>query len=250
MNYNFGSLNYRTIQLVEDVERSSTLERRSSISGINYQLVAHAKVPLTKKVILQAMYSFSPKTAFTSRNSGLLYTQLLSSGAVSDSEELDLAANGLDQTMLDFSKTVRYGMGIGKEKKWFLGIQQNFIYSADFTNEFLQLENLTYENGSQISIGGFYIPNYGSLTSYLKRVVYRFGIRSEKTGIVLNGNSIEENGITFGVGLPMAGFSNANIGFEIGKRGKKSATLIQENYWSVRLGLSLNDRWFIKRKFN
>ncbi|WP_313791273.1 hypothetical protein [Lacinutrix neustonica] len=45
-------------------------------------------------------------------------------------------------------------------------------------------------------------------------------------------------------------FSNANIGFEIGQRGTTNANLIQENFIKVQLSLSLNDRWFDKRKYN
>ena len=56
---------------------------------------------------------------------------------------------------------------------------------------------------------------------------------------------------TLGVGLPLGGtFSNVNIGFELGKRGTTNAGLIQENYANFTLALSLNDRWFVKRKFD
>jgi hypothetical protein len=48
----------------------------------------------------------------------------------------------------------------------------------------------------------------------------------------------------------MAGLSNTNITFETGKLGTKNNNLIEENYWAIRLGFSLNDIWFIKRKYN
>ena len=48
----------------------------------------------------------------------------------------------------------------------------------------------------------------------------------------------------------MAGFSNANIGFEVGTRGEKSKSFVQENFFAFRIGFSLNDKWFIKRKYN
>jgi hypothetical protein len=41
-----------------------------------------------------------------------------------------------------------------------------------------------------------------------------------------------------------------NIGFEWGKRGTTAADLIEEKYFRVNIGLSLNDRWFQKRKIN
>jgi hypothetical protein len=40
------------------------------------------------------------------------------------------------------------------------------------------------------------------------------------------------------------------LGFEVGKRGTTNAGLIQENFFSVRLGMSLSDLWFVKNKYN
>jgi hypothetical protein len=36
----------------------------------------------------------------------------------------------------------------------------------------------------------------------------------------------------------------------MGALGTAKAGLIKENYLSLRVGLSLNDRWFLKRKIN
>jgi hypothetical protein len=94
------------------------------------------------------------------------------------------------------------------------------------------------------------LPEYNSFTSYWKRIVYRTGFRSEDTGVLFNNQPLKETGISFGVSLPMAGYSNANIGLEFGKRGSKDNGLIEESYWNLIIGLSLNDIWFIKRKFN
>jgi hypothetical protein len=45
-------------------------------------------------------------------------------------------------------------------------------------------------------------------------------------------------------------FSNLNIGFEFGSRGTTAAQLVKENYFGIKIGLSLNDQWFIKRVIN
>jgi hypothetical protein len=82
-------------------------------------------------------------------------------------------------------------------------------------------------------------------------VVYRAGLHYEKTGLNINNESINEFGISFGLGLPVGSFfSNANLGFEIGKRGTTNSNLIQENFVNFQLSLSLNDRWFRKRKYD
>ncbi len=71
--------------------------------------------------------------------------------------------------------------------------------------------------------------------------------------MVVSNESIDEFGISFGVGLPvgpLGAVSNANIGVELGQRGTTDQNLVQENFINIRLSLSLNARWFSKRKFN
>ena len=68
--------------------------------------------------------------------------------------------------------------------------------------------------------------------------------------LIVNNVSLTETGISFGVGLPLGSLSNANVGFEISRRGEKKSGLIQETLVAMRIGLSLNDIWFIKRKYN
>ena len=114
----------------------------------------------------------------------------------------------------------------------------------------MNLQNVKYQEGSKLSFGGFYIPDYDSFTSYLSRIVYRFGLRFEKTGLIVENQPIDEYGINLGIGFPFLGFQNVNIGYEFGSRGTKSAGLVKENFSSFRLGLTLNDRWFVKNKYN
>jgi hypothetical protein len=76
-------------------------------------------------------------------------------------------------------------------------------------------------------------------------------LRYENTGLVISGQSVKDLGMSFGLGLPLSGnFSNINVGFEFGKRGTASLGLIQENYANLTIGLSFNDRWFVKRLYN
>ena len=93
--------------------------------------------------------------------------------------------------------------------------------------------------------------SYNSFNKYFKRVVYRAGVRFEETGLKINNESINEFGISFGIGLPIGRyFSNANLGVEIGKRGTTNQNLVEENFINFQISLSLTDRWFVKRKYD
>jgi hypothetical protein len=103
----------------------------------------------------------------------------------------------------------------------------------------------------RMAVGGYFIPNYNSYSSYFKRVTYRYGVRYENTGLVLADKSINDAAANIGFGLPVTGtFSSINIGLEVGKRGTKYAGLIEENYVNLSIGLSFSEKWFVKRKYN
>jgi hypothetical protein len=132
-----------------------------------------------------------------------------------------------------------------------VGAQFSTRDAAILANTYNSFNNVSYEKYQKYSLGGYFIPNYNSFTSYAKRLVYRAGLKYEKTGLVVNTESIKDVGLTIGVGFPVTGsFSNVNIGFELGKKGTTTSNLVQENYANFSLSLSLNDRWFEKRKFN
>ena len=96
---------------------------------------------------------------------------------------------------------------------------------------------------------GYFIPEYSSLTSYWKRVKYIFGIKNQEKSIIINNLPINQISLNLGLGLPLSGLSKANFGLEIGKLGDDDNQL-KESYVMLKLGLSLNDIWFIKRKYN
>jgi hypothetical protein len=250
VQYNFGTLFYRTGQFVEGIDNGTFLTNQSSVSGFNYQFSAQANIPIQKKYLLQGMFSFQPEAFLNSQNDRIFYTQSISNETVVDFEEINLAAQGLENTRLQTSETTKIGFGFGETKKWFLGVQRNSTKSANFSNDFFSRTNVDYRDAKQWSVGGFYIPNYASFTSFWSRVVYRFGFRSEQMSLIVNNVPLTETGISFGLGLPLGSLSNANVGFELSRRGEKESGLIRETMVAMRIGLSLNDIWFIKRKYN
>jgi hypothetical protein len=259
INFNFGSISSDASRQEENIDFGTFLTSNSQIRGIDLQLGAHLKLPINKTLALDAFGTYSPEHNLTSENEQTYFTRSISTQNVGTFVEVDLASQDLDKVDLTIGSKYELGVGFGQDKKWLLGAQYTAINSGNFQNDFIQLNSVSYENGSRLSVGGYFIPNYSSITDYWKRIVFRAGFRQETSGIMINNTSLEETGISFGVSLPLggyysaanvAGFSSLNIGFEFGKRGVNTNGLIQENYWSLRVGASLNDLWFIKRKYN
>ena len=259
-SYNFGNLQNSAIEFLYNdegdlLQYQSRESNRSDISGINFNFGLTYNPMLNEKLQLTTAFTFTPQSDLTSTNERTIATIVINS--VTGQEfpvneiEQDLEADGLKKTTLSLPSKTAFGAGIGQPRKWFFGAEYTLLKTSQFSNPIFSIDNAAFEDASEIAIGGFYIPQYTSFNKYWKRIVYRAGMRFENTGLKINDESINEFGISFGVGIPVGRvFSNANLGFEVGKRGTTNKNLIQENFINFQLSLSLNDRWFEKRKFN
>lgn len=259
-SYNFGNIQNSAIEFLytddgELIQYQSRESNRSDISGLNYNFGVTYTPMISEKLQLTTALTYSPQSELTSSNERTIATIVInpSSGQefpVNDIEQ-DLEANGLKTTTLTLPSKLAFGAGIGQPRKWFVGAEYTSLKTSNFSNPIFSIDNATFEDASEIAFGGFYIPQYSSFNKYWKRMVYRAGMRFENTGLKINNEPIKEFGISFGVGIPIGrAFSNANFGFEFGKRGTTDQNLIKENFVNFQLSLSLNDRWFEKRKFN
>lgn len=261
-SYNFGKITNSSIEYSYD-EFDGTLlayqsreTNESELSGLNFNIGLSYKPMITEKLQLVSGLTYSPQSDITSRNERIFSTIVISGTTgqevVVNDITADLASQGLDKTELTLPSKTALGVGIGEPRKWFVGAEYTLLKTSKYSNRIIDVNpNSSFEDASSISVGGFYIPRYTSFNKYWKRVTYRAGMRFENTGLKINDESINEFGISFGVGLPVGKlFSNANLGFEYGKRGTTNQNLVQENFFNFQLSLSLNDRWFVKRKYN
>lgn len=259
-SYNFGNVKNSVVEYVYDenddlVQYQTRENNRSDLSGLNINLGLSYKTMISDKLEFMSGLTYTPKSEITSRNtrsfSTIVISGLTGQEFVINTIDADLEAQNLDITDLTLPSRFSFGAGIGEPRKWFLGAEYTMQNTSKFSNPIFSIENSNFVNASNFSIGGFYVPNYNSFSSYWKRVTYRAGLSFSHTGLKINNEDIREFGTSFGVGLPVGGFfSNANVGFEFGKRGTTNQNLIQENFVNFRLSLSLNDRWFQKIKYN
>jgi len=250
LNYNFGKIELETYENSKGIDYGTYLESISYFSGFDYQIAANLTFTVNKKYELQSYFSISPKTKLTSKNQRVLFTRSTSTQSIGDFKEIDLNSYNLAKTKVSTYSKFDMGLGFGEKFKWYLGSQFTSVNAESYKNDFINYDNLIYTKGYKMSMGGFYIPNFISISDYWKRVAYRGGIRIEKPGILIENKHFIENAASFGVSLPVAGLSNADIGFEIGNRKIKDTDAFKETFWSIRLGFSLIDIWFVKRKYN
>ena len=115
---------------------------------------------------------------------------------------------------------------------------------------FNEFNNTSIQNTQEFILGGEITPDSRNITSYLKRVTYRFGLNYYKLPYLVQNNSINEFGINFGASFPVAGLSTLDLAMKFGERGTIENGLINESFTQIILGLTINEKWFIKRKYN
>jgi hypothetical protein len=249
VNYNFGQIETLGIFTKNEVQFGTLEQNISDLSGLNINLGATYQKRITRNIDFYSSLTYSPESELKSLNqrtlSSILFTNDFNTQIV-ESNDTEKAT-----TKIKSPSKLSIGFGLGEQRKWLFGAQYTSIQSSSFVNRFPDASISKYENGATLNIGGYYIPNYNSFSNYFNKVTYRGGFRYEKTGLIVNNESIKEQAFTIGVGLPLGGtFSNLNIGAEFGKRGTAKANLIQENFTNIIISISLNDLWFIKNKYN
>jgi hypothetical protein len=258
VQYNFGKIDTRSLStqfalnssnVYEQVQYSTRETNSSTASGVNFNTGLSYNTKLYKSVSLFSSLTYSPEATITLNNERFIAIVQSANGildTVDDEVEIQVA-----NTKLKMPSKFSFGVGIGDTKKWIVGTELTFQGTSNFGNRFNDIDNVTYENATRFTVGGYYIPNYKSFTNYFERIVYRGGFRFENTGLVINNQPIEDAAVTLGLGLPLRGaFSNVNVGFELGNRGTQKGGLVREHYMNFSIGLSLNDRWFQKRKYD
>ncbi|MEL1240865.1 hypothetical protein [Flavobacterium flavipallidum] len=249
VDYNFGRIETTNLTFANGVGTGSREINRADLSGVNFNFGAMYQAKLNKKLRLYSSLSYKLEGKLASDNTRNLSVVTTTNGI--DFSAIDSAEEEKFPEKLTLPSELKFGLGIGQSKKWLVGAQVISASQGDLANSYNTASDVSYEKAMKYSLGGYFIPNYSSFTSYFKRIVYRAGLKYEETGLVVKSQSIKDKGLSLGLGLPITGsFSNVNIGVELGKRGTTAAGLVQENYLKLSVGLSFNDRWFVKRKFD
>ena len=140
-----------------------------------------------------------------------------------------------------------FGFALQKDNRWTFAADFNWTQWSHFSREGVT-ESLN--DSWRLAAGFEFMPTYSSVSNYFRRAHYRVGANFERGFLCLNDHYINKVGITAGVSLPLPrSFSKVNLAVEVGQYGTKQDGLIQEQYLKFDIGVSVFERWFIKRKY-
>ncbi|MCC6412804.1 MAG: hypothetical protein IT270_14155 [Saprospiraceae bacterium] len=130
-----------------------------------------------------------------------------------------------------------------------VGAEYTFTGGKAYSNE---IRPETQRNASSVSAGVEFIPDILSYNNYFRRIRYRFGAYYRQDTRLVNGDGIDDTGLSVGFGFPLVlprqQTSYINSSLEFGKVG--AGTPIEETYFRITLGFTMNDNsWFFKRRF-
>jgi len=247
VNYHFGNMLDETLlQIIQETELvsfNSALYERTRFSDFSFDLGASYVQKIKDEMFLTLGVIYERGGGIRSFRHERLERRTLEDETVYQDTILHDAKG-------DVFIPAKMGVGISMANgiKWKIGADyttQDWSLYEDFDGK---PDNLT--RSGRASLGMEIIPDYLSVSSYFKRMIYRAGLYYEKTPYKVKDTQIEEFGINFGISLPVSRASLLNLSLQYGQRGQTKNGLIRESYYKMTFGISFNDRWFIRRQID
>ena len=254
-NYTFGSIEKSSTKLIiEEVEvevdgstvvsrvlvgNITEFEQQESYADLNFQFGFGYRHQFSEKSFLNFGATYSPKSSINGTTT-LSLLRLLTTGT--EAETVEVSSTDINR---DLPQTIGLGLSYQKLNVFTLGI--------DFETQ--QWEDAaragdSFTNQTKLAIGIDWVPDYDDVNSYFERARYSFGINRTRLPYIVNNQTLTDFGINFGASLPVSGFSSVDLAFKIGQLGESGNGLVRENYFKIVIGATINDRWFIKRRYD
>jgi len=220
------------------------IEEKTNYSGFNFGLgFSYSKDSLgrrnDRRLSVGVVYNFASNVRAKARSK--IFRSTLGGDTI---ERYNIETNN---AKIHLPESFTVGVSYGKGLNWVIGTEFAFQNWGSFRGVNAEDEALTKSWRS--SLGGEFTLDPLALESYLKRITFRAGATLEQYPFLANNKEVKDFGINFGFSLP-AGRSSMDFALKLGKRGNKAENILEENYFKVYFGITFNDQWFIKRKFD
>ena len=264
---------------------STRIEDATTLSDINYMnggfLLRHF---LDKRnstedstyLVLNLGARYSAQQDMASERSRDVYSYVQNAGGVVFVRD-SISSFSEKKGTVSIPSTISVGTSIEfyKEKRKRKNIWRKYTLNLDYSQTDWTTvgedfgESITYDGlgkQSNISAGIAYRPHISAARSgdrlkHLQVSTYRVGFRTGNSHLDIEGQVLEETGISFGMNIPLliGGIKRSDthfdLGVEYGTRGTTDAGLLKEEYFKVMVGFSFHpdmsyDHWFRKRKYD
>lgn len=247
--YMFGTIrNTSLVQKQYDTVNAynTDFSRFTKIGGVYYELGLQYEAKLKKDLALRLGGTVALSQQLNAAQDEYQVIWRRSSGAAVYDTAV-FTNNVKDKITLPL--TYSFGAHVLGGEQWTAGVDFSASQWSQYRGYGGQPDSV--DNSYRIAVGGEYTPDPGDIYNYLQRVTYRLGFYYGKDLIRLRNTDINYYAVTAGASLPFRRSADRiHLALELGRRGTETNGLIQENFVRFSLGISLNDKWFIKRKYD
>jgi long-subunit fatty acid transport protein len=246
--YMFGTTRNSTVLQIDTTESHYNTEysRYQKVGSVYWKggLLYEAKVKKDINLRLGATFALSQNLNATKENYYISYHY------ASDTTYQDtLSSKSTTSGTITLPFSLGLGAHLARTDKWDIGVDYTTTNWSQYKN-FGEKDSLN-TSSYKIAFGGEYTPNATARNSYLQRVTYRLGVYYGLDYVRLRNTDINYFAVTAGAGFP---FKRTNdhiqTAFEYGVRGTNNNGLVKENYFKFTLGITFNDKWFVKRRYD
>ena len=233
---------------------NNKIEKSNSIGGVNYDYGVQYSFDFGEDKIQHLVlgYSASASSKINSTNTYIVSQYSLGPNGVANNAADSLINSQSSKTKIQLPQVNHFGISYQKDGHFLVGADYTMGHWSSFE---MDGSNQGFRDSRTINVGGQFTPNIISLHNYFARMDYRLGFMYDQSYLNLFNTNIKSYAATFGFGFPLApnsagtSFYKINFAAEIGQRGTVANGLVKENYVTLHLGFTLNDRWFQKFKF-
>jgi hypothetical protein len=249
-SYLFGKLDYSTILAFPDTQNAFNTLRDESrylgdilfTGGIQY----HLNLDQAKKYAIDFGVTGNLKSEI-SASRDLMYVRFAYvDGLPAPHDTVSSVTAGNGEIVLPLRLSA--GLMFSSTNHYMIGLNYEYGKWSDYTS--FGEKDFTGDSW-KASAGIQLIPDFKSYTQYFKLVAYRAGISMGKNYLVFDGKDLPEYEADLGLGFPLKRvLSELSFTGEWSHVGSLKDNPLTISTFRVMLGVTLNDRWFLKRKFD
>ncbi len=240
-SYLFGSIRNSTETFVEGDETPFSIVYSDEVSYQDFTFLfgAYYRHNLAEDKAINLGVIYGPSTTLSGTRDEI-FTRRANAQLI-QSQDIDV-----DQ-VADFELPETLGFGISYQhlNKLLVGADLEINSGGEFSTN-----TTVFRQRLKLGLGTEFTPDFRNVRSYWRRINYRAGITYQQSPYIVNGSEINDFAISVGGSLPISGVSTFDSAFKLGWRGTNENNLIRESYFQIVIGATINERWFIKRRYD
>lgn len=228
---------------------NTNIIRRTNLSGFVWDLGASYHYKIKDERYLNIGATFSNQSSIGTKADRYWYSALGDVSTGIYSYQVDSVIEKEGKTILP--SKLGFGLQYGNGDFWKIGLDYK---TSDWTQYRSYDMPDSFASSTTIRLGGEFTPDVNDKFNAWKRVAYRIGGYYVTEPLQLNSTQLKTTAFTVGLGYPikrtLRSIGQINASFEVGKRGTLDNGLIQENFTRFSIGVTVNDKWFLKRRYD